>query len=467
MARIRYHGPLAQVLIISFVCFLCPGMFNALNAMGGAGQVDRTVSNNTNTGLYCTFIVFGVLGGSIVNLLGIRLTVSLSCLTYALNTSSYIYYNHTKRGAFTMATGPILGIGAGILWSAQGMAMMSYPEEHKKGRYISLFWVIFNLGGVIGGIVPFVINYKIGKGSDAEPLPDASYVAFVALQVLGALCALTLSPASRVIRSDGSHVLPTRTPHNVRHEALETLRQLANPWMLLLLPLSLASNFFYSYQYGPYNGALFTLRTRGLNSMLYWAAQMAAASLVSLLHDYAGMSRRMRGLLSLATLCLLTNAMWACTLAVQLRYTRGPDPAAGLSQSDYPGGLIDFAEPRRAAGPMLLFCFMGAADAHLQAFAYWLIGTMTNDAQMLARYAGFYKGMQSLGAAVAWQLDAHSVALVAQLAVNWALFNVAIPFTAFVAWRIKSHADQSTHDDDEATDDWLIDPRDTKQYERM
>jgi hypothetical protein len=41
------------------------------------------------------------------------------------------------------------------LWTAQGAVMMGYPNEHEKGRYISIFWVIFNLGGVIGGLVGF------------------------------------------------------------------------------------------------------------------------------------------------------------------------------------------------------------------------------------------------------------------------------------------------------------------------
>lgn len=31
--------------------------------------------------------------------------------------------------------------------------MMSYPPEGAKGRYISWFWMIFNLGGVIGSLV--------------------------------------------------------------------------------------------------------------------------------------------------------------------------------------------------------------------------------------------------------------------------------------------------------------------------
>jgi hypothetical protein len=30
-----YASPPAQLLVVAIVCFLCPGMFNALNGMGG------------------------------------------------------------------------------------------------------------------------------------------------------------------------------------------------------------------------------------------------------------------------------------------------------------------------------------------------------------------------------------------------------------------------------------------------
>ncbi|KAJ2721576.1 hypothetical protein GGI07_003867 [Coemansia sp. Benny D115] len=453
----RYNSPLTQVVIMSFICFLCPGMFNALNAMGGAGQVNREVSNNTNTGLYCTFIVFGVLGGAIVNLMGVRWTIFVSGLTYSLYSASYIFLNHTGKGAFTITTGPILGIGAGILWSAQGMIMMSYPVESQKGRYISIFWVIFNLGGVIGGIVPFVVNYKQDDRNSAVPLSDAGYIVFVVLEALGALCAFLLAPPERVVRGDGSHVVLMRYT-NVRYEAIEILRLFLNPWMILLIPMSIVSNFFYSYQWGAYNGSLFTIRTRGLNSMLYWASQMAAAYAISFLHDRSLISRRQRGLLSLSILTVLANVMWGCTLVIQKRYTHGPLPH---KSTDYPGGLIDFIEPARSAGPIILYCFMGVVDALWQSFAYWLIGTMTNDSQMLARYAGFYKGMQSLGAAIAWQLDARSVPLMTQLVVNWAILVFAIPFMAYVAMNIK---DQSDEVEDIPVDDWLIKNHDDIEY---
>lgn len=43
------------------------------------------------------------------------------------------------------------------------------------------------------------------------------------------------------------------------------------------------------------------------------------------------------------------------------------------------------------------------------------------------RYTGFYKGIQSAGAAVAWQIDNHNVSPMAQLIVNWVLTTVSYP----------------------------------------
>lgn len=34
-----YASPQVQVLMVSLVCFLCPGQFNALSGLGGGGQV--------------------------------------------------------------------------------------------------------------------------------------------------------------------------------------------------------------------------------------------------------------------------------------------------------------------------------------------------------------------------------------------------------------------------------------------
>jgi len=67
---------------------------------------------------------------------------------------------HPNEGAFVIAAGAILGISAGLLWIAQGSLVLSYPTEIQKGRFISIFWTIFNLGAVIGSAVSLAINYK-------------------------------------------------------------------------------------------------------------------------------------------------------------------------------------------------------------------------------------------------------------------------------------------------------------------
>lgn len=43
------------------------------------------------------------------------------------------------------------------------------------------------------------------------------------------------------------------------------------------------------------------------------------------------------------------------------------------------------------------------------------------------RYTGFYKGIQSAGGAVAWQVDEHKVPFMNQLIANWALTTISFP----------------------------------------
>ena len=40
-----FASPRVQLTMVSFVCFLCPGMFNALSALGGAGRHDPTLAD--------------------------------------------------------------------------------------------------------------------------------------------------------------------------------------------------------------------------------------------------------------------------------------------------------------------------------------------------------------------------------------------------------------------------------------
>lgn len=148
-----FASPEMQLYLVSFVCFLCPGMFNAVSGLGGGGQINTHDVNNANTALYSTFAVVGFFAGSIANRIGLRLTLSLGGFGYFLYVASLLSYNINENAGFLVFAGALLGVCAGLLWCAQGAVMLSYPHEHEKGKYIAIFWVIFNLGGVIGSLV--------------------------------------------------------------------------------------------------------------------------------------------------------------------------------------------------------------------------------------------------------------------------------------------------------------------------
>ena len=40
-----YASPRFQLGMVAFVCFMCPGMFNALGGLGGGGHADPTLAD--------------------------------------------------------------------------------------------------------------------------------------------------------------------------------------------------------------------------------------------------------------------------------------------------------------------------------------------------------------------------------------------------------------------------------------
>ncbi|KAK9145935.1 hypothetical protein Sjap_005838 [Stephania japonica] len=413
LSSFRYNSPLVQVALIGLVCFCCPGMFNALSGMGGGGQVNPKAANNANTALYAAFSVSGILGGGVYNVLGPHLTLFAGCSTYVLYAGSFLYYNHHHHQAFAIVAGAILGVGAGLLWSGQGAIMTSYPTPSRKGIYISLFWSIFNMGGVIGGLIPFILNYH---RESAASVNDGTYIAFMCFMSAGTLLSLAILPPSKVLRDDGTKCTNIKYS-KVSTEFIQILKLFLNWKMLLIVPAAWASNFFYTYQFNNVNAVMFNLRTRGLNNVFYWGAQMVGSIGIGYLLDFSFESRRKRGFVGIVVVALAATGIWAGGLANQLNYSFHDKPDKldfNLSGKDY-------------AGPFVLYFSFGLLDSMFQSLVYWVIGALADDSEILSRYVGFYKGIQSAGAAVAWQVDAHKFSFLGQLLLNWGFTTLSYP----------------------------------------
>ncbi|KAF9292546.1 hypothetical protein BGZ68_003452 [Mortierella alpina] len=427
MARFRWTSPLAQVIAVGFICFCCPGMFNALNSLGGGGQLDSKVGQNANVALYTCFAIFGLLAGAIHNKLGPKWTIFIGCATYVLYAGSLLCYNHTKAGAFTIAAGGLLGVGAGLLWTAQGAIMMAYPREKDKGKFIGYFWAIFNAGAVLGSVISFGINYNV---TEAQSLGDPTYIVFIVLMACGTLIALSLVPPSAVTHSNGDKIKIQAFP-TWSGEIVAVMKLFLDWRMIVLIPMFLSSNWFYSYQFSSVNGFYFSTRTQALNNIFYWLSQIAGSWSFARVLDYQGVNRRTRSLWGLSIISVCFVATWIGGIFFQKNYN---------INSMKPG--LDFKAGGSWVGPLFLYIFYGLNDAAWQTYVYWLMGALSNDVTVLSRYAGFYKCIQSSGAAIAWRINAVGTPFMTELIICFALLVASIPGALFLSMRLKDHSDE-------------------------
>ncbi|KAJ5935300.1 DUF895 domain membrane protein [Penicillium verhagenii] len=443
-----YASPKVQLVMVAFVCFMCPGMFNALGGMGGGGKTDATLADNMNTALYSTFAVFGIFGGTFVNRLGVKWTLAFGGTGYCLYAISLLVSLYADVEGFNIFAGAWLGICAGLLWTAQGTIMISYPSEDKKGAYFAWFWGIFNMGAVIGSLIPLGQNFNVTANVTVS---SGTYIGFIVLMFIGALLALCLCNANDIIREDGTRVILMKNP-SWQSELIglwETLR--FEPYVVLLFPMFFASNWFYVYQQNGVNSAHFNTRTKALNSLLYYLAQIVAAAIWGVLLDIQSVKRSFRAKVTWAVLFVLTMAIWGGGYAYEKTYTR--DTVNTTLHPDFKP--TDWSTPGYV-GPMFLYIFYGFYDAAWQASLYWFMGALSNSGRRSANYVGFYKGIQSVGAAIVNNLDSRKLSFKKEFISNWVLLSVSLVVAAPVIFmKIRDHVD--VEDDIAGTDETLAD----------
>lgn len=90
-------------------------------------------------------------------------------------------------------------LAAGLLWSAQGAIMMSYPQEKDKGRAFSIFWTIFQMGTLVGAAIALGIQAH-------STLPSVStgvYLAFMIIQLTSIVSSWLILPPRESVRFKG------------------------------------------------------------------------------------------------------------------------------------------------------------------------------------------------------------------------------------------------------------------------
>ncbi|KAG6003375.1 hypothetical protein E4U21_002091 [Claviceps maximensis] len=424
MVGCRYNSPWAQVSIVGFVALCSVGMFSAVSNLGAGGIDDVQLSDVANSVLYGAFFLGGFFGGSINNILGPRLTMSLGTTGYALYLGSLWCYQLNRTRWFIILAGGLLGFSAALFWAAQGAVMMSYPLEKDKGRAFTLFWSLFQMGTLIGAAIALGIEFH----SDLPGISNGVYVAFMVIMLTSIATSWLVLPPERVVRADGTIV---RLPKSLTpvQELTEFVAMFKDWRMIALFPMFFSSNYFYAYQ-GAITAFLFNGRTRALVALLTGLGSILGSILIGFVTDNLPFPRRKRALWSCAFVSFLVCLAWAGGLAFQTTFVRGQKIVQGEPRPwDWTVGV--------ASGPMVLLFAYYVVDATYQGLAYYTMSSITNDPFKLARMAGYYKGIQSAGAAVSFGMDAVKTSYLGEILISWLLTLVALPLCALVLYHVR------------------------------
>jgi len=105
-------------------------------------------------GLITNGIVYGVFGlaswlaPSLVVAVGTRLSMILAAFTYLFNTAQYLHLNQYS----VYISSVILGLGAPVIWTAQGTFLTQNSEPDTITRNSGIFWAIFMFSSFVGDI---------------------------------------------------------------------------------------------------------------------------------------------------------------------------------------------------------------------------------------------------------------------------------------------------------------------------
>ncbi|KAE8373487.1 MFS general substrate transporter [Aspergillus bertholletiae] len=409
----RLNSPFAQNFLASIIVGLGPGLYVAVTNLGaGGGPANATkMQNVANLVLYTIYFVAGFSSGSVVTMIGPKYTLAFGTLGYPIYVGSLWYFGHTGNLWFPILGGAILGITAIHLWTAAGFIAFSYATEDKKGTYISMQWCLLSVGSIVASFVAFGINFNAGELA----CPDSVYIVFIILMALSLPVALfgIISPAN-VRRVDGSPI--AHYAHRGFWEELKEQRRIFMDWRMLVLLIPMFGSEVSIVVFSSINCIL--------NSVIFVILQGFGAIVTMVLLDYRRIgNRRVRGIVSITTMGLLTLGLW---IGLALWLSQHPINLTSPPLWDWTDGPF--------GGFIVLTLLFGINMAAYQIVVQWIVASLSNSPDTLARFAGFAKGCLAGGlcatfgteaagleqiSVMAWAFTLQGVGLVCMVAVTW------------------------------------------------
>ncbi|QKX56317.1 uncharacterized protein TRUGW13939_03418 [Talaromyces rugulosus] len=383
--KLRLNNPWTQNFISGVILFLTVGIYLAVIGLGaGGGKASSAhVATITYTSIYAVFAVTGFFGGSIMNTLGPRWTMTIGSLGYPLYIASLWYYDVTGHEWFPLMAGVFGGAGAGLLWTVSGFIHWNTIESSFKTWHTRATMIV--------------------------------------------------SPR-KIIREDGTH-LAVFTATEFRTE-LKGCVELLKDWRIVALIVPMIATEMSSALIPTLSAYSFNLRTRSLNNVLFWAIQIPATFLYGLVLDNSRFRRRIRGLTALSIALVMVIISWSLSIIIQVKHHLKRDlPSPAWDWTD--SAFVEFS---------IMVIFTGISYAIDQMVVMWVISSFSNEPRLLARYGGFFKGMLSAGLCIAFGMESGKVSYLNQTITQSVLMIISFPIMYYIVMKCVLDTNYFTED---------------------
>ncbi|KAH4068456.1 hypothetical protein HBH92_016150 [Parastagonospora nodorum] len=418
-----YWSVLFQMVLFGALSLVGPAMSDAITNLGGGGLSSPWLANLANSLSYAFSFLSTILGGPVINKIGIKWSCLIAALAMPLHGSAY-YVNARYRTEWYLLTANIIkGIAAGFLYVGETTAMLSYPKPEDRGFYLGIWSAMRNTGSVIGGAINFSTNYSRAKGGG---IAWTTYLIFVGFECTGFVWALLLSPTAKVRRRDNTGVsMSMKISWKQEFIALWCYLQDPKTWLIFVPSFY---SFFYGGTMGTYLSLHFSVRARALSSLLVPVITIPSVILFGKLLDSTRWSQRHRAWIA-TTVWVLPQI--GCLIWVALEYHLLPDKIA----------LDPKLHPSKWAKAYMPYLVIFVTGYWTQLTLYWILSTLSDEVEVASRAGGVFRAFETAGQAVAYGLSSAShINHVIPLYFNCAVLFFAIPSMALLIRRMPTRS---------------------------
>ncbi|KAL5354936.1 hypothetical protein BJX96DRAFT_161441 [Aspergillus floccosus] len=403
-----YRSTFYNALVLGLCNFLAPGIWGAMNSLGGGGAEKPYLVNTANALTFCLMVVSCFFGSVVVRYIGIKWTLVVGTVGYAPYAAGLYTNNRFDSEWLTIFGAAVCGLSAGIFWMAESAIALSYPEPYNQGRFLG-FWLSFRVGGqIVGGAINLGVN---AKRSTAGSVSYTVYIIFIALQAIAPFAGLLLNSPSRVQRSDG---LPVKL--GISNSPLVELKAMCKLFVsrnyLLIVPLICQAAFTEAVMFS-YLSLWFSVRARALGSLLSGIMALIAGNLLGSYLDQEWIRLKIRSRAAFATILGLQGGWWIWATILVTEYRR--------TQPTY-----DWVDAGFGRG-FAVYLFWVAGFQLNYMFLYFVVGNIANDDEEVVRIAGLLRGTESAAQAVSYGVSSIPImATVGNIYLNFGLWAVSL-----------------------------------------